>query len=547
MIELKNISFEYGTGEDVEGAVAESTVGENSAADAKSGSQPLDCRASGAAGGAGELTANGSLRGVNLNVADGEFVLLTGGSGCGKTTILRLINGLIPNFFEGTLKGSVTVDGIDVSRAELYDTAKIVSTVFQNPRSQFFNVDTTSELAFACENQGMAETEILRRIDATINELHLEPLMNRSLFNLSGGQKQKIACASVAVTGNKVVLLDEPSANLDLKTIDELRELLEKWKSEGKTIVVAEHRISYLWGIADRTVILKDGEIVRELSRGEMDSISEDELHALGLRTNTDFLADSRQGVVDAGQVAAGAKQKRNGDVPQTSLGTPQAKAAKMSAASPMSTGFLTLQNFRYKYKDGYVALDIPRMEIPAGKITAITGNNGEGKTTLLNCLCGLSRRAKGTLVYNGKVYRRRARQKLIYLVMQDVNHQLFTESVLDEVLISQSSPDETEARRILAQLDLAEFADRHPQSLSGGQKQRVAVASAIASGRAIMLFDEPTSGLDFTHMLQISAILRELKKLGKTVIVVTHDRELIRECCDCEIRLSELNQIEAS
>ncbi|MCR4714315.1 MAG: ATP-binding cassette domain-containing protein [Treponemataceae bacterium] len=375
--------------------------------------------------------------------------------------------------------------------------------------------------------------------------------MNRSLFNLSGGQKQKIACASVAVTGNKVVLLDEPSANLDLKTIDELRELLEKWKSEGKTIVVAEHRISYLWGIADRTVILKDGEIVRELSRGDMDRMSEDELHALGLRTNKDFSADCRQGSADAvqtspgtelsapyaGQVAADAAQKREGDAP---------RVEQVSHGAPGGNEHLVMQNFRYKYKNGYVALNIPCMEIPVGKITAITGNNGEGKTTLLNCLCGLSHRAKGTLVYNGKVYRRRARQKLIYLVMQDVNHQLFTESVLDEVLISQPQENEAEARRILAQLDLAEFADRHPQSLSGGQKQRVAVASAIASGRAIMLFDEPTSGLDYTHMLQIGAILRELKKLGKTVIVVTHDRELIKECCDFEIRLSEFNQIEA-
>ncbi|MBP5751519.1 MAG: ABC transporter ATP-binding protein, partial [Treponema sp.] len=184
MIELKNVTFEYSAGDGIE---------------------------KGAAGGVGEEISNGSLRGINLSVAEGEFVLLTGGSGCGKTTILRLINGLIPNFFEGRLEGSVTVDGFDVSHAELYDTAKSVSTVFQNPRSQFFNVDTTSELAFACENQGMAENEILRRIESTVRELHLEPLMDRSLFNLSGGQKQKIACASVAVTGNKIILLDEPS------------------------------------------------------------------------------------------------------------------------------------------------------------------------------------------------------------------------------------------------------------------------------------------------------------------------------------------------
>ena len=259
MIELKNVSFEYSAGDGIE---------------------------RGAAGAVGETVSNGSLRGLNLSVAEGEFVLLTGGSGCGKTTILRLINGLIPNFFEGRLEGSVSVDGFDVSHAELYDTAKSVSTVFQNPRSQFFNVDTTSELAFACENQGMEESEILRRIDKTVSELHLQPLMDRSLFDLSGGQKQKIACASVAVTGNKIILLDEPSANLDLQTIDELAELLKKWKGEGKTIIVAEHRISYLWDFADRTVVLKEGQVVRELSRAQMDKISEEELHGLGLRTN---------------------------------------------------------------------------------------------------------------------------------------------------------------------------------------------------------------------------------------------------------------------
>ena len=519
MIELKNVNFEYGSAEGMASRI-------------------------------GEKFSNGSLHGVNLSVAKGEFILLTGGSGCGKTTILRLINGLIPNFFEGSLEGSVTVDGFDVSHAELYDTAKSVSTVFQNPRSQFFNVDTTSELAFACENQGMEEGEILRRIDNTVSELHLEPLMNRSLFDLSGGQKQKIACASVAVTGNKIILLDEPSANLDLQTIDELAELLKKWKSEGKTIIVAEHRISYLWDLADRTVVLKEGKIVRELSRAQMDKISEEELHALGLRSACQTEAtnchpkqlDCHPEQLDCHpELVSGSNAKETLKQVQGDISIVQHDTQEVQHDND---SFLTLQNFRYKYKNGYLALNIPQMQIPVGKITAITGNNGDGKTTLLNCLCGLGRRSKGTLLYKGKAYNRRQRQKLIYLVMQDVNHQLFTESVLDEVLISQKEENEEEARRILATLDLEQFANRHPQSLSGGQKQRVAVASAIASGRDIMLFDEPTSGLDYAHMLQIGEILRSLKTQGKTVIVVTHDRELIKECCDCEICLRDFNQI---
>ena len=388
-------------------------------------------------------TKIGSLKNLNLTIKDGECVLITGGSGCGKTTIIRLINGLIPNFFEGELQGEVLINGQNVTQSELYDTAKTVSTVFQNPRSQFFNVDTTSELAFACENHGMPEQEILNRIVKTVAELKLEPLMNRSLFDLSGGQKQKIACASVAVTGNNIILLDEPSANLDLKTIAELRELLKKWKSEGKTIVIAEHRISYLWDIIDRTVILCNGEISKELSRTKMNKLTEDDLHKMGLRTNT------VNTVVEPVETTADSKSS------------------------------ITIQNFCYKYKNGHLALNIPYMQIPAGQITAITGNNGEGKTTFLNTLCGLGHRAKGFIEFNEKIYKRHARQKLIFLVMQDVNHQLFTESVLDEVLISQAEENAEEARRILASLDLEAYTDRHPQSLSGGQKQRVAVASA--------------------------------------------------------------------
>ena len=507
MIELKNVSFTYGSENGIE---------------------------KGAAGGVGETVSNGSLNNINLSIKDGECLLITGGSGCGKTTILRLINGLIPNFFEGLLSGSVTINGQNVSQTELYDTAKTVSTVFQNPRSQFFNVDTTSELAFACENQGMAREEILRRVNRTVVEMQLEPLMNKSLFNLSGGQKQKIACASVAVTGNDIILLDEPSANLDLYSIGELKELLKKWKSEGKTIVVAEHRISYLWDIADRTVILNEGQIIKELSRPQMYTLTENDLHKMGLRTNKDCRVKPDN---DTELVMP------DNDTLSSSGNNTDLSSSGLTRGSLSKSNILLLQNFRYKYKTGYLALSIPQMQIPVGQITAITGNNGDGKTTFLNCLCGLGHRSKGTIEFKGKTYKRKARQKLVYLVMQDVNHQLFTESIMDEVLISQLEPNEEEAHKILASLDLDDFAKRHPQSLSGGQKQRVAVACAIASGREILLFDEPTSGLDYTHMLQIGKILRDLKALGKTVIVVTHDRELIEECCDNEMKLLDYSK----
>ena len=161
-----------------------------------------------------------SLKNVSLTIADGECVLLCGESGSGKTTITRLINGLIPHFYEGALEGFAMVNGLNVTEAELYETAKLVGSVFQNPRSQFFCVDTTSELAFGCENMGMPENEVLARVDAAAKELKIENLLGHSIFELSGGEKQKIACASVSALRPQVMVLDEPTSNLDLQTIE---------------------------------------------------------------------------------------------------------------------------------------------------------------------------------------------------------------------------------------------------------------------------------------------------------------------------------------
>lgn len=440
-----------------------------------------------------------SLKEINLTINDGDVVLVCGPSGCGKSTLVRCVNGLIPHFYEGKLTGNVMVNEIDVSKTTLRKISRYVGTVFQNPRSQFFNVDTTSELAFGCENFGLEPETIEQRINEVVNRHDLGSLMDRSIFKLSGGEKQKIACASIAVEPLEVIILDEPSANLDYNGICELQKMIKVWKEEHKTIIIAEHRISYLFPYINRALLMDSGRIVKELSVDDISSLSEDALHAKGLRAQQ----------------------------PQDPL---EVSFEGKDVSSESDKYILT--DMRYSYRGEKPIFDIPRMEIPSGEIVAIVGTNGAGKSTFLRCLCGMERRCKAKLKVGKEIWNNKMRRRNIYMVMQDVNHQLFTDSVLEEVMISQETPNKDEALKILETLDLSEYADNHPLALSGGQKQRVAVASAVASGRNIILFDEPTSGLDYHHMLQVSELLTKLQQKGKTVLIVTHDIELIKKAC---------------
>lgn len=436
----------------------------------------------------------GGISSISIDIKDGEFVVLCGESGCGKTTVTRLINGLIPNYYEGTLSGRVLIDGENISAQPLYSTAEKVASVFQNPRSQFFNVDTDSELSFGCENLGLPENEITRRVGETVREFKIESLMGRSIFNLSGGEKQKIACAGAAAMRPDIYVLDEPSSNLDAASVAELGSILASWKKAGRTVIISEHRLYYLRELADRFIYMQNGQIIADYTADEFRLLSEEKRASMGLRTLL-----------------------------------PERLAPSSEYAAPEK--HFTLKDFRFSYKSGRKILDIDEAAIPAGRIVAVTGRNGAGKSTFSRCFCGLEKRCGEVLSETGLLKSRDRLQKC-YMVMQDVNHQLFTESVLDEVLISMSSEDISKAEEILKSLDLWEFKNRHPVSLSGGQKQRVAIASAIASESSVMFFDEPTSGLDLKHMKQTAMLLGNLRRKGISVFVITHDIELITECC---------------
>lgn len=443
----------------------------------------------------------GELTDINLTIPYGQVILLCGRSGCGKTTLTRLINGLIPNYYEGELTGEVLLDGKNISKIPLYQTAKYVGSVFQNPRTQFFTVDSTSELAFGSENQGVQENEIVERIIKTTELFGISALLGKNIFKMSGGEKQKIACASVSVTDLPIVVLDEPSSNLDISATKDLQHMIEVWKSQGKTIIIAEHRLFYLSNLVDRVIYLKNGKIVSEFSMKEIQRLDKNELFEMGLRPFDLFQYPVKQTEMTDDEI-------------------------------------FSLSDMYFSYKKETDVLNIPVLQLPRHGVIALIGHNGAGKSTLARCLCGLEKKCKGIVTIDGKRYNRKQRLRYCYMVMQDVNHQLFTESVDEELLLSMVKPDKMQIDDTLKRLDLDSFAERHPMSLSGGQKQRVAIASALVSNREILIFDEPTSGLDLLHMYEVAKSLEQLQHIGKTSIVITHDYELIVSCCTYVVHL---------
>lgn len=227
--------------------------------------------------------AQEGLEPVDLTIEDGECILLCGRSGCGKTTFTRLINGLIPNFYPGKLNGRVTVNGLVISETPMYQIAGQVGSVFQNPRTQFFNTDTDSEIAFGIENAALPLSELHQRVAQAEKDLNIENLSGRSIFELSGGEKQKIAFASVYAMNPNVYLLDEPSSNLDMDAIDELKETLRLLKQQGKTILVAEHRLYYLMDVIDRAFYFERGRLEKVYSPDELLALSQEDRERDGL------------------------------------------------------------------------------------------------------------------------------------------------------------------------------------------------------------------------------------------------------------------------
>lgn len=447
-----------------------------------------------------------SLGNITLKVRRGECVVLTGKSGCGKTTITRVVNGLIPNFYSGKLSGNIKINGNSTEGYEPHMLSQSVGSVFQNPRTQFFNTDTDSELVFGMENCAIGYEEMHHRYHHTVHALGLESLCGRNIFALSGGEKQRIAFGSVYALSPEVYVLDEPSANLDSEAVEQLRRVLKILKKQGKTILIAEHRLYYLREIADRIIRMEDGCIVNEWTDQELSVMDSRDIAGLGLRSFTEV--------------------------------TPDISKSIKSRASPV----LKIENLSAGYKGMGTVLGPVSFSVNSGEIAGIVGANGFGKSTIARTVCGLHRETGGRILFDGKEVRPNKRHQLAYLVMQDPNYQLFGESVESELKFSMTDTtvSEMEITGLLQALELEKVRNCHPLVLSGGQKQRLCIALAALSRAKILIFDEPTSGLDYANMKNVADIIKMLASKGKTILIITHDNELISTVCTRAIILSK-------
>lgn len=437
------------------------------------------------------------LKDIELNIKEGELVVISGLSGCGKTTLTRILNGLIPNHYQGQLYGQVSILGKNISQYNNGELAKYIGNVFQNPTDQFFANIVEDELAFVGENLGMVLSELKKRVDDSLSVMGIENLKYRNINSLSGGQKQKVAISSTLVYDTKIIFFDEPSSNLDYRGIVELKNILEELKSLGKTIIISEHRLFYLNDLYDRFLYMKDGKIEKVFKKGEL---TEKDCKNYSLRTiNYNFLLseniDNCKNVVE--------------DI----------RGAGISIGK----------------KELIKNLNISLYE---NEIMAIIGKNGVGKTTLARSLAGL-------LNFKGKTsFGRNKKERLrnSYYMMQDVEYQIFFDTVENELLQKDRINDNgylDRLRKELKHIDLWENRYDHPQNLSGGQKQRLALLTACLSGRKLIILDEPTSGLDYKRMNDISQIIKRYSKTYPFAII-THDIELIFKVCNSVLMLGK-------
>ena len=459
----------------------------------------------------------------------GELVVVTGGSGGGKSTLAHCLNGLIPHFYGGHLSGRVAIGGRTTSTSDVAHLAASVGIVFQNPDGQMLTTTVESEVAFGAENLGFPGPELRRRVDGAINRFRLSALRAQSIDRLSGGQKQMVAVASAVAMGVEALVMDEPFSNLDPSGMDLVAGEVAALAEDGTAVVVFEHRLERLLPLADRLVVLSRGSVI-------YDGAAEPEPASPVLEEPVEWPSRLALRRILARGVGVGTGDQRRDEDPSP-------------PAPPDGEVLVRCQDLWYSYAGGPPVLQGIDLVLRSGRVVAVMGPNGSGKTTLVKHLNGLLRGRQGTVEVAGvRVASRSVAQmaRTVGLVFQVPLHSLFCESVGREVEFGPRNlgfpPDlaRRRARNAVAELGIDGLWDRSPFTLSGGEQQRVAIAAVLALDPRLLVLDEPTIGMDAGNKALLGGVLRRIARTGRLVVLVTHDTEFAARFADEVVVLME-------
>jgi energy-coupling factor transport system ATP-binding protein len=540
-----------------------------------------------------------ALSDVSLAVGEGEGLLVAGESGGGKSTLLAILAGLCPRFLKGEMRGEIRLDGEAFSSFQ--DWAARTGLMTQNPETQFLAGSVEDELYLTLRCRGVSGEAARLAVEERLEAFGIRHVRSSSVFGLSEGQKQKVVLASLTALRPRALLLDEPSANLDPAALEGLAAILRKAMDDGVSVIVADHRLYWLKGLCSRVLVLSGGapaasggwEILsdpadrerlglrcadppvrRSLpsvggpppSGGGVASVGRGRPGAAGVSPAAGGpakpcgeaasgihgeaapgnqgeavsgiqgeavsgiqgdAAPGNHGVFASGNHVAYASGKPGGDGPG---------APGESGEGPVWDG-VEMEGLTFSYPGGPLVLDRFSGRLPSGRVCALSGPSGRGKTTLARLLCGLERPLSGRVLYGG----RKAGADLGQVVLQNSDHQLYMPRALDEIAVAlggRRRDAERQAMAVLEAFGLGHLAGRHPQSLSGGEKQRLVVAAGLARPTRLAVLDEPTSGLDGRNLLLMAGQIRAAAESGPAVLVITHDEELVGLVADCSLDL---------
>lgn len=480
-----------------------------------------------------------ALSHLSLEVEAGEFLLVVGESGAGKSTFLRAVNGLVPHFYGGCFSGNVWVAGLNTKLVEPRDLSGHVGFVFQDPEAQFVVERVEDELVFAMENFGLPEATMRLRLEEVLDQVGIAHLRRRSIAKLSGGEKQRVAIASVLTLHPQILVLDEPTSQLDPLAAEEVLTALERLNADlGLTIILAEHRLERVVQHADRVLYLPSngGPAILGPTRAVLCDVPlAPPVVELGRRLDWQPLPLS---------IKEGRPFARSLSVSPPETLSPPAPPV------PTSVPAIQIENLHASYGDRTVLHGVT-LTIQPGEFVALIGRNGSGKTTLLKHLVGLLKAApdQGRVLVNGEDVSRKDVQEIclhVGYVPQNPNALLFAETVYEELLITLRNHglDESNAplapQQLLESFGLAEYASAYPRDLSAGQRERVALAAVLVTRPPIIILDEPTRGLDARQKESLMRVLRHWQQEGVTILMATHDVELVAQHADRTILLAD-------